>query len=188
MPLTREHVEARNSDGWPPLTPETRRELRLSGDERMVPIKTQETPRPQTGFPQLPHGMERGMITSMSAQVRPILVVDDQERLVKALVAILSRAGYSVITATNGSAAIEMARADSPGLVLCDQTMPGISGLEVFQALRADPTTAHLPFILMSGSDLEAKGLRPDAFLHKPFKPDEVLRAIGGFTKLATAE
>jgi two-component system cell cycle response regulator len=125
------------------------------------------------------------MMTNMSAQVRPILVVDDQERLLKALVALLCHAGYPVITAMNGDAAIERARADSPGLVLCDQTMPGLSGLDVFRALRADPATAHLPFVLMSGADPELNGLRPNAFLHKPFKPADVLRTIAGFVKLA---
>lgn len=125
------------------------------------------------------------MMPSMSVQVRPILIVDDQERLAKALAAILSGAGYRVIIAASGHAALEQAHADCPGLVLCDMTMPGMSGLEVFQALRADPATSHLPFVLMSGAEPEWKGLRPDAFLHKPFKSAEVLRKIVELTKLA---
>ena len=117
--------------------------------------------------------------------VRPILVVDDQERLAKALAAILSGDGYRVIIAVSGQAALEQAHADCPGLVLCDMTMTGMSGLEVFKALRADPATSHLPFVLMSGSEPELKGLRPDAFLHKPFKSAEVLRKIAELTRLA---
>jgi CheY-like chemotaxis protein len=123
------------------------------------------------------------MMPTMSTQVRPILVVDDQERLVKALVTILCHAGYEVITATTGRAALERAQAELPGLVLCDMSMPDMSGMEVCKTLRANPMTAQMPFVLMSGCDPELNGLRPDAFLHKPFKPVEVLRAIGEFTK-----
>jgi CheY-like chemotaxis protein len=125
------------------------------------------------------------MMPTMSDQVRPILVVDDQERLVKALVAVLSQAGYAVISAMSGHAALERVQVDVPGLVLCDMSMPDMSGMEVCQALRANPTTAEVPFVLMSGCDPELNGVRPDAFLHKPFKPADVLRAIGEFTKSA---
>jgi CheY-like chemotaxis protein len=114
----------------------------------------------------------------MSCPANPILVVDDNEMLAEVLAEILSSAGHEVIIATSGSDALERVQADSPCLVLCDMSMPGMLGTEVLRSLREDPATADLPVVLMSGSLQALEGLQPNAFLQKPFMPREVIRVI----------
>lgn len=106
-----------------------------------------------------------------------ILVVDD-ERLNRAALAELLQPHYRVLLAKNGSSALEMANHESRqlGLVLLDVSMPGLSGYEVLQQLRANERTAHIPVIFITGQSDEAAeeyGLRLGAadYVSKPIRP-----------------
>jgi CheY-like chemotaxis protein len=118
----------------------------------------------------------------MSGHSRPILVVDDDEVLAELLAAILSSVGHEVIIAANGADAVQRARADSPCLVICDMSMPGLSGADVLLALREDPALAGLPFVLMSGAPQTLSGPQPNAFLQKPFVLAEVIDLVTEIT------
>lgn len=106
-----------------------------------------------------------------------ILIVDD-ERLNRATLAELLQPNYQVLLAKNGDSALEIARDECMqlALVLLDVSMPGMSGYEVLQALRADTLTAHIPVIFITGKSDEAAeeyGLRLGAadYVSKPIRP-----------------
>ena len=79
-----------------------------------------------------------------------VLVVDDQPDLCTALVRLLKLSGHDAAAALDGESALEFVRATPPGLVILDAMMPGISGFDVLQALRADPRTQALPVVMFS--------------------------------------
>ena len=123
----------------------------------------------------------------MHNHTRPVLVVDDNKTLADLFAAMLSASGYNAIIATDGAEAIARVRADSPCLVLCDQMMPGMSGVEVLSALRADPVTAELPFVMMRTAATETTPrLQPNAYLQKPFIPAEMLCRVAELTTPST--
>ena len=119
----------------------------------------------------------------MHNHTRPVLVVDDNKTLANQFAALLSASGYETIIATDGAEAMARVRADSPCLVLCDQMMPGMSGVEVLNSLREDPATAELPFVMMRTAGMEtSKGLQPNASVQKPFIPAEMLCRVAELT------
>ncbi|WP_284335304.1 diguanylate cyclase [Comamonas sp. NoAH] len=110
-------------------------------------------------------------------QQATILIVDD-ERLNRATLAELLQPHYRVLLAKNGISALEIAVNECAqlALVLLDVSMPGMSGYEVLQALRADKRTSHIPVIFITGQSDEAAeeyGLRLGAadYVSKPIRP-----------------
>ncbi|RIK37933.1 MAG: hypothetical protein DCC55_22700 [Chloroflexi bacterium] len=111
-----------------------------------------------------------------------ILLADDNADLREYLTRLLAQ-HYTVIPAADGRAALEVVRAQTPNLVLTDVMMPGMDGLELLQALRADPQTAALPVILLSaraGEEARIEGLEvgADDYLVKPFSARELLTRV----------
>lgn len=107
-----------------------------------------------------------------------ILIVDDVVTNRIILKVRLATACYEVLQAADGGAALDIARRDTPSLILLDIMMPGISGIEVCSQLRADPATRDIPIIMITGLDtpqirLAAFEAGADAFLPKPV--DETL-------------
>ena len=112
---------------------------------------------------------------------RRILIVDDVPTNRIILKVKLNAACYDAVQAADGAEALDIARRDPPDLVLLDYTMPGMDGIAVCQALRADPATAHVPVIMYTASDSEAAKIAAlragaDDFLLKPID-DAVLLA-----------
>src|SRR5215208_5662105 len=102
-----------------------------------------------------------------------VLVVDDILANVRLLEAKLSAEYFEVVTAMNGVDALEAVQRAKPDIVLLDVMMPGIDGIEVCRRLKADPTTQHIPVIMVTALDqLEdrVRGLEAgaDDFLTKP--------------------
>jgi DNA-binding NarL/FixJ family response regulator len=115
--------------------------------------------------------------------VKKILVIDDDSKLRRQYVEILRLEGYEIIEARNGREGVEQARRDPPDLVLCDITMPEMNGHRVLETLRAEPRTAHLPFVFLTGwserDDIRTgMNLGADDYLTKPLVPDELVAAI----------
>jgi DNA-binding NarL/FixJ family response regulator len=115
--------------------------------------------------------------------VKKILVIDDDARLRRHYVELLRLEGYEVTEARNGREGVDRVRANAPDLVLCDITMPEMNGHRVLETLRAEPRTAHLPFVFLTGwnerEDVRTgMNLGADDYLTKPVVPDELTSAI----------
>lgn len=115
--------------------------------------------------------------------MKKILVIEDHALMRRNIVTILTMEGYTAISATNGREGLALARSEAPDLILCDVLMPELDGHQVLTALRADPTTASLPFIFLTAkgekSDLRAgMNLGADDYLAKPVSRDELVAAL----------
>jgi DNA-binding response OmpR family regulator len=117
---------------------------------------------------------------------RPLILCADDDEDILSLVSLrLERAGFRVIKAVDGEAALEAVRAHKPILAVLDVMMPRRTGYEVLASLRADQAYAGLKVILLSArvqeSDVE-RGIDAgaDAYLAKPFKAGELLAKVQG--------
>jgi CheY-like chemotaxis protein len=114
---------------------------------------------------------------------RKILLADDSVTAQNMGRKILADAGYDVVTVNNGSAALKRITEVKPDLIVLDVYMPGYSGLEVCQRLKDAAETAHIPVLLTVGKlepfkPEEARRVRADAHIVKPFEASELLTAI----------
>lgn len=112
-----------------------------------------------------------------------VLVVDDEPDFVHLLVYNLTRAGFEVISATNGLDAVHLARRHAPDVVLLDVMMPGCDGFSVCEVLGRSPVTARVPVILitaLNGVAARARGLEAGAVhqFTKPVEFPQLLRTI----------
>jgi CheY-like chemotaxis protein len=85
-----------------------------------------------------------------------VLVADDQEFVRELIAELLEQAGYRVLQAGDGAEAIRMIHADRPGLVVMDVIMPVMDGLAATRKLKADPATASIPILVLTGDQAEA--------------------------------
>ena len=96
----------------------------------------------------------------------------------------LESAGYEVVEANHGAAALERAQESRPDLVVTDLMMPVMSGRELIDRLRSNPETAAIPILVLSAnSNLSAWGA--DAVLSKPFDPGALLEHVRTLTQEA---
>lgn len=107
-----------------------------------------------------------------------VLVVDDEASLRGLLTELLEEAGYAVLAAENGIAALDLLRRERPAVVLTDYTMPGLDGPGLIRRMRSEPETRHIPIITMSATRPARESLGDVAFIEKPFDVDDVLEAI----------
>jgi len=114
---------------------------------------------------------------------RKVLLADDSVTAQNMGRRILVDAGYEVITVNNGSSALKKVSESKPDLIVLDVYMPGYGGLEVCQRIRESQETARIPILLTVGklepfkAD-EARRVRADAFIVKPFEASELLTAL----------
>ncbi len=114
---------------------------------------------------------------------RTVLLADDSVTAQNMGRRILTDAGYEVITVNNGSAALKKIHENHPDLIILDVYMPGYGGLEVCQRLKESGETMRIPVLLSVGkmepfkAD-EAKRVRADAHIVKPFEASELLAAL----------
>ncbi|MEU7947311.1 SpoIIE family protein phosphatase [Micromonospora taraxaci] len=112
-----------------------------------------------------------------------ILVADDNADMREYLSRLLRAAGYRVEAVNDGHLALQAARASQPDLVVSDVMMPGLDGLQLVAALRAEPRTAGTPVLLLSaraGQEASIEGLEAgaDDYLVKPFAAAELLARV----------
>jgi len=114
---------------------------------------------------------------------RVILVVDDDENLLRALSIRLKAAGYTVYAAMDGMQAVMMTHKREPDLIILDIRMPGGSGLTVLDKLRGSMKTRGIPVIMVTAFDDEetkekVRELGAFRYFRKPFDTDELLKAV----------
>lgn len=114
---------------------------------------------------------------------RTILVVDDEPGIVTIVRDYLDRAGFRVLTAGDGNAALRLARLERPSLMLLDLMLQNIDGLDITRVLRQDPATRNMPIIMLTAlvdeSDkLVGLELGADDYITKPFSPREVVARV----------
>jgi CheY-like chemotaxis protein len=110
-----------------------------------------------------------------------ILLANDNADLLECCRAILEAEGHVVEAVADGGRALWLARNWQPDLIVIDWVMPEMDGPTAIAVLRADPTTASLPMLLMSGTegaDEIAAVTGADAFLPKPFQRKELVAAV----------
>jgi two-component system alkaline phosphatase synthesis response regulator PhoP len=111
---------------------------------------------------------------------KKILVVDDEMHILRIVKYKLESAGYQVLTALNGTEALQIARDEKPSLIFLDIMMPGINGYEVCSELKNDPATRDIIIIMLTAKGQESdkiKGLEVgvDEYITKPFSPQDLL-------------
>jgi two-component system, OmpR family, KDP operon response regulator KdpE len=109
-----------------------------------------------------------------------ILVVDDEPQIVRALVTNLKVRGYEVVTAATGEDAVDLAATAQPDLLILDLGLPGISGIEVIEAIRG---WSKVPILVLSVRDSERDKVRAldagaDDYVTKPFGIEELLARV----------
>ncbi len=114
---------------------------------------------------------------------KSVLIVEDDPDIVELLQYTLEREGYPVMVAMNGAKGLQEAQRHRPGLVLLDLMLPGLGGLDVCKALKADPRTEGIPVVMITAKSEESDvvlGLEcgADAYVPKPFGPRELVARI----------
>lgn len=112
-----------------------------------------------------------------------ILLADDSITIQKVVGIIFGGEEYTLTVVDNGKAAVEKARELNPDVLLIDALMPGMSGYEVCEAVRATPALAAKPILLLTGSfepfdENKAKNCGADDFLAKPFESQQILTKV----------
>jgi len=112
-----------------------------------------------------------------------ILVVEDDHDIAELIAHYLEKAGHSVDRVASGTSVIPKLRARATDLVILDLMLPGIDGLVVCQAMRADPATAGIPVIMLTargeeGDRIAGLELGADDYVTKPFSPKELVARV----------
>ena len=118
-----------------------------------------------------------------------VLVVDDEPDIVALVAYHLAKSGYRVSTAANGYDALGLARQERPALVVLDLMLPGLSGFDVMEQLRADDGTREVAILMLTARKDEPDRIRglslgADDYLTKPFSPQELVLRVGGANRL----
>ena len=116
-----------------------------------------------------------------------ILVVDDELHVRGVLREFLTGEGYEVILATNGEEAIDLAKRESPQVILLDIKMPGMDGIEVCNTLKANEETRSIPIIIVTAyvdRDVEAYLEGADDFVTKPFNLVELAFRVSSMLRI----
>lgn len=114
---------------------------------------------------------------------KTIMTVDDATTMRRMIAFALKPTGHAVVEAPDGKAALEMARARQVDLVITDVNMPNMGGLELTRELRAIPSYARVPIILLtteSDPEMKNKGRAAGAtgWIVKPFNPEQLVAVV----------
>ena len=120
----------------------------------------------------------------MEQQAKKIVYVEDELEMIDLVKLILSRKGYDVIGAAGGREGLDTIREVVPDLVLLDLMMPDIEGWDVYQQIRADDATKHIPVIVVTAKAQnidKVLGLhiaKVNDYISKPFSPQDLVASV----------
>lgn len=116
-----------------------------------------------------------------------MLVVEDDDDVRAMLMLALQTYGYAAIPAAGGEEALRRIHArPRPAVAMIDLMMPGMSGEQLVEAIRADPAAKGLPIVLLSGSsalDDKARALAVEGHLSKPVDIDRLLQVVAAYSR-----
>jgi two-component system cell cycle response regulator DivK len=115
--------------------------------------------------------------------MKTVLYVEDNEFNRKIVRHLLARTSYRLVEATDGEAGLAAAREAPPDLIIMDIQLPRLSGLDATRQLRAEPSTAGIPIVVitsfaLAGDEQKARDAGATAYLAKPYSPRELLETI----------
>jgi DNA-binding response OmpR family regulator len=120
----------------------------------------------------------------MDQKTKKIVYVEDELEMIDLVKLILNRKGYEVIGAAGGREGLDTIRDVLPDLVLLDLMMPDIEGWEVYQQMRADDSTKHIPVIVITAKAQnidKVLGLhiaKVNDYISKPFNPQDLVTSV----------
>ncbi|MBT3320962.1 MAG: response regulator [Anaerolineae bacterium] len=120
----------------------------------------------------------------MTNEVKNILCIEDEPEMIDLIRLILNRHGFDVQGANGGRIGLDMVKKNPPDLVLLDLMMPDIDGWEVYQQIKADEKTKHIPVIVVTAKAQNVDkvlGLhiaKVDDYISKPFSPQALLESV----------
>lgn len=117
-------------------------------------------------------------------QTRKVVCVEDEQEMIDLIRLILGRRGFEVLGANGGVRGLELIRAELPDIVLLDLMMPEMDGWQVYQQLKADPATEHIPVVVVTAKAQnidKVLGLhiaKVDDYISKPFSLQELVDRV----------
>lgn len=117
-----------------------------------------------------------------------ILVVEDDPQVARLIALVLQRNGYDSQVVSDGQSALDRARSLMPSMIFADLTIKGMGGDALCSALKSQPETQNIPYVVVSGDrDVAEKARRcgADDYMGKPFEFDDLIRLV---TKYARAQ
>ncbi len=113
-----------------------------------------------------------------------ILIVDDSPSQLMGIRRIVEKLGHEALTAEDGSAGVDMAKREKPDLILMDVVMPNLNGFLATRSINRDPSTQHIPVVLVTTKDQDTDrvwGMRQGAkaYITKPFSEAELAEVVG---------
>jgi two-component system, OmpR family, phosphate regulon response regulator PhoB len=131
-------------------------------------------------------------MTATAGAAERILVVDDEADILALVTYHLAKSGYRVSTAATGPEALRAARDERPALIVLDLMLPGMSGFEVLEQLRADTATSGIAVLMLTARREEPDRIRglsigADDYLTKPFSPQELVLRVGAILRRTAA-
>jgi DNA-binding response OmpR family regulator len=127
-------------------------------------------------------------MSDSTEQAGVILAADDDEDILDLVFLTLEQVGYTMIRASDGDEALELARRHKPDLCVLDVVMPSRTGIEVVEALRDEDETAKIPIPLLTATVNErdlVPGIEKDGerYMRKPFSPRELQERVAGLLR-----
>jgi DNA-binding response OmpR family regulator len=121
---------------------------------------------------------------------KKVLVVDDDAKTVELVKLYLTRDGYRVLTAYNGTEALSLARENSPDLIVLDLMLPGINGLDICRTLREESDVAIIMLTALTTDQDRLNGLDlgADDYVTKPFSPRELAARVRAVLRRTSGE
>ena len=120
---------------------------------------------------------------------KPCILIADDEQYIRALVRRLLSDKFAVLEASDGEAAVDMARQHNPSLILMDIMMPNIGGYDACSTIKNDQSTEKIPVVMLTGLGYElnkklAEAIGADGYITKPFTLEKLLDTIGKFLEI----
>lgn len=127
-------------------------------------------------------------MSDVPAAADRVLVVDDEPDIVALVAYHLARAGYRVSTASSGTDAVDVATRECPSLIVLDLMLPGLSGFDVLERLRASERTRDVAVLMLTARKEEPDRIRglslgADDYLTKPFSPQELVLRVAAILR-----